>query len=66
MPPPFRAEQIGSLMRPPELLAARSAAGATTSYSKISDELHRATEVAIGQAVNKQVELGMTYHVRRI
>jgi methionine synthase II (cobalamin-independent) len=46
-------------MRPPELLAARSAAGATTSYSKISDELHHATEVAIGRAVSKQVELGI-------
>ncbi|OQD89475.1 hypothetical protein PENANT_c002G10900 [Penicillium antarcticum] len=59
MAPPFRAEQIGSLMRPQELLDARSAAGATTTYAHLSEELHRATEVAIAQAVTKQIELGI-------
>ncbi|KAJ5771050.1 uncharacterized protein N7511_003101 [Penicillium nucicola] len=59
MAPPFHAEQIGSLMRPEELLNARLAAGATASYSETSEELHRATEVAIAQAVTKQIELGI-------
>jgi methionine synthase II (cobalamin-independent) len=46
-------------MRPTELLAARSAAGVTASYSKLPEEVHRATEVAIARAVTKQIELGI-------
>ncbi|KAJ5949766.1 hypothetical protein N7454_001350 [Penicillium verhagenii] len=59
MAPPFRAEQIGSLMRPPELLAARSAAGLTASYSRLTQEVQEATEIAIAGAVSKQLELGI-------
>lgn len=59
MAPPFYAEQIGSLMRPPELLAARSAAGLTATYSLLSKEVQQATEVAIAKVVSKQLELGI-------
>ncbi|KAJ5691780.1 hypothetical protein N7462_001203 [Penicillium macrosclerotiorum] len=59
MAPPFRAEQIGSLMRPPALLAARSAAGVASSYSQLTDELHKATEEAIGEVVLKQLDLSI-------
>lgn len=59
MAPPFRAEQIGSLMRPPELLIARSAAGVTSTYSQLTKELQQATENAIAGVVYKQLELGI-------
>jgi 5-methyltetrahydropteroyltriglutamate--homocysteine methyltransferase len=55
--PPFRAEHIGSLLRPAPLLAIRSdhAAG------KISDEeVRRAEDDAIEQAIALQLELGLS------
>jgi 5-methyltetrahydropteroyltriglutamate--homocysteine methyltransferase len=54
--PPFRADHVGSLLRPPELLAAREdfAAG------KIGAEHLRAVEdAAIAQAVTMQAEAGL-------
>ncbi|KAJ5640246.1 uncharacterized protein N7484_008108 [Penicillium longicatenatum] len=59
MAPPFHAEQIGSLMRPPELLAARSAAGLTDTYSQLTGEVQQVTETAIAKVVSKQLELGI-------
>ncbi|KAJ5833964.1 hypothetical protein N7474_002275 [Penicillium riverlandense] len=59
MTPIFRAEQIGSLMRPPELLAVRKAAGVAAPYSQIPKEIHQPTKAAIGTAVTKQLELGI-------
>ncbi|CAI7616847.1 unnamed protein product [Penicillium glandicola] len=59
MAPPFRAEQIGSLMRPAELLAARAAAGVNNSYSQLTADTQEATEHAIAGAVAKQLELGI-------
>ncbi|KAJ5960766.1 uncharacterized protein N7479_007916 [Penicillium vulpinum] len=59
MAPPFRAEQIGSLMRPAELLAARAAAGVTTSYSQLTAETQEVTDRAIAEAVAKQLGLGI-------
>jgi hypothetical protein len=44
MAPPFRAEHIGSLMRPADLLAARSAAGITSSYSRLTEDVQVVTE----------------------
>ncbi|KAJ5727037.1 hypothetical protein N7493_006064 [Penicillium malachiteum] len=59
MAPPFHAEQVGSLMRPAELLAARSAAGLTNTYSQLTKEVQEATEAAIAGVVTKQLELGI-------
>jgi methionine synthase II (cobalamin-independent) len=59
MAPLFRAEQIGSLMRPTELLVARAEAGVVTSYSQINTGIQSVTEQAITGAVAKQLELGI-------
>lgn len=52
----FRAEQVGSLLRPPELLAARSehAAGQIPL-----DELRRREDQAILAALKKQRSIGL-------
>ena len=55
--PPFRAEHIGSLLRPARLLALR----ADHAVGKISDEeVRRAEDDAIKQAVALQLELGLS------
>ena len=55
--PPFRAEHIGSLLRPARLLALR----ADHAVGKISDEeVRRAEDYAITQAVALQLELGLS------
>ncbi|MBK19669.1 MAG: 5-methyltetrahydropteroyltriglutamate--homocysteine S-methyltransferase [Rhodospirillaceae bacterium] len=55
--PPFRAEHIGSLLRPASLLAIR----ADHAAGKISDEdVRRAEDEAITQAINLQLELGLS------
>jgi 5-methyltetrahydropteroyltriglutamate--homocysteine methyltransferase len=55
--PPFRAEHIGSLLRPPALLAlsAEYAAGKVSA-----DDLRRAQHDAISQAIELQLELGLS------
>jgi len=54
--PPFRAEHIGSLLRPPELLRAR----AEHEASRLSaDELHKREDEFIRQAVALQEEIGL-------
>jgi 5-methyltetrahydropteroyltriglutamate--homocysteine methyltransferase len=54
--PPFRADHVGSLLRPPELLKARDdhAAGQIDD-----DELHAAEDDAIREAVRMQKEVGL-------
>lgn len=54
--PPFRADHVGSLLRPPELLRARAdaAAGRITQ-----DELRAVEDEAIRDAVRLQEELGL-------
>jgi 5-methyltetrahydropteroyltriglutamate--homocysteine methyltransferase len=54
--PPFRADHVGSLLRPPALLAAREqfSAGAITA-----DELRRAEDEAITEIVRVQEEIGL-------
>jgi 5-methyltetrahydropteroyltriglutamate--homocysteine methyltransferase len=54
--PPFRAEHVGSLLRPPELIAARAeaAAGRITG-----NELRAVEDDAIRDAVRVQEELGL-------
>jgi len=54
--PPFRADHVGSLLRPPALLAARAdfAAGAITA-----DQLRQAEDDAIRGAVRMQEETGL-------
>ena len=54
--PPFRADHVGSLLRPPELLRARedAAAGRITS-----DELRAAEDDAIRDAVRMQRDVGL-------
>ena len=55
--PPFRAEHIGSLLRPPELLAlARDHAAGKISQ----DELQRAQDGAIERAIDLQLALGLS------
>lgn len=53
--PPFRADQVGSLLRPDYLLAAREKA----SRGEIgADELRKVEDRAIAEVVKKQEELG--------
>ncbi len=54
--PPFRADHVGSLLRPPELLAARedAAAGRITS-----DDLRAVEDDAIRDAVRMQRDVGL-------
>ena len=53
--PPFRADHVGSLLRPPELLAARAAREAGRLSA---EELRRAEDAAIRDAVRLQHEAG--------
>ncbi len=54
--PPFRADHVGSLLRPPALHQARAwhAAGAITA-----DQLRQAEDDAIAEAVRMQEETGL-------
>jgi 5-methyltetrahydropteroyltriglutamate--homocysteine methyltransferase len=54
--PPFRADHVGSLLRPPELLSAREgfAAGTVTA-----DELRSAEDTAIRSVVKMQEDVGL-------
>ena len=54
--PPFRADHVGSLLRPPALLRARAdhAAGTITE-----GELRAAEDEAIAEAVRMQEEIGL-------
>ena len=54
--PPFRADHVGSLLRPPELLRARDgfAAGRLSA-----DELRETEDRAIREVVRKQEEAGL-------
>ena len=55
--PPFRAEHIGSLLRPPALLALR----ADHKAGRVSDEVVRAAEDdAIKEAIKMQLDLGLS------
>lgn len=56
MRPPFRAEQIGSLLRPQELLDVRSSSGQNASYvEKTPEEVDLLTQKAIASVVQKQL-----------
>lgn len=60
MAPPFRAEQIGSLLRPVELLAARASSDVSKSYVPVlPGEVKRVTRDAIAVAVQKQDSLSI-------
>jgi 5-methyltetrahydropteroyltriglutamate--homocysteine methyltransferase len=55
--PPFRADHVGSLLRPPELLGAR----AEHEQGRISAaELRRVEDDAIRDVVRMQREVGLT------
>ena len=54
--PPFRADHVGSLLRPPELLEARAEAAAARLGP---DELRRAEDAAIREAVALQEAVGL-------
>lgn len=54
--PPFRADHVGSLLRPPELLAARAGFAAGTLDA---DGLRAAEDTAIRAAVAMQEEVGL-------
>src|ERR1700693_1987604 len=54
--PPFRADHVGSLLRPPELLRAR----AERDAGRISPaDLRRVEDAAIRDAVHMQTEAGL-------
>ncbi len=54
--PPFRADHVGSLVRPPELLAARAA----RSRGEIgTEELERIQHAAIREVVRRQEQIGL-------
>src|SRR6266403_2582310 len=54
--PPYRADHVGSLLRPPELLRARSEYQA----GRLSgEELRRIEDAAIRDAVRMQQEIGL-------
>ncbi|KAF2102546.1 5-methyltetrahydropteroyltriglutamate-homocysteine methyltransferase [Rhizodiscina lignyota] len=55
MPPPFRAEHIGSLIRPQMLLDARKAAHIDQNFQGVSPEIKQATESAISEVVKQQL-----------
>ena len=56
--PPFRADHVGSLLRPPGLLRARDDAAA----GRISgDELRAAEDTAIREVVRRQQEVGLAW-----
>src|SRR5216683_925961 len=56
MRPPFRADHVGSLLRPPELLRARE----DFSAGRISaDELRGIEDTAIREVVRRQQEAGL-------
>jgi 5-methyltetrahydropteroyltriglutamate--homocysteine methyltransferase len=54
--PPFRADHVGSLLRPPSLLSAREAHAAGTLTG---DELRTAEDAAIADAVRMQESVGL-------
>ena len=54
--PPFRADHVGSLLRPPALLAARER---HRRGEIAADELRRAEDAAIAEAVRLQEEIGL-------
>ena len=55
--PPFRADHVGSLLRPPELLQARAehAAGRLSA-----EELRRVEDAAVRDAVRMQEDIGLS------
>src|SRR5689334_9134487 len=54
--PPFRADHVGSLLRPPELLRAREEYAA----GKIpAEQLHAVEDAAITEVVRQQEEVGL-------
>jgi 5-methyltetrahydropteroyltriglutamate--homocysteine methyltransferase len=54
--PPFRADHVGSLLRPPELLEARLA---FTQGRSLAEELRAAEDTAIAKVVRMQEEIGL-------
>ncbi len=54
--PPFRADHVGSLLRPPEVVAARKARAEGTGSA---DELKAAEDAAIRDAIRLQEEIGL-------
>ena len=54
--PPFRADHVGSLLRPPELLEARLA---FTQGRILAEELRAAEDTAIAKVVRMQEEIGL-------
>jgi methionine synthase II (cobalamin-independent) len=59
MAPPFRADQIGSLLRPAELLDARASLASPSQMYEVSqdEKLKEAERKAIEWVAQKQVEL---------
>lgn len=53
MAPPFRSSQIGSLIRPQELVDARSSG---TNFSKVSEDVKKLTDKAIADVVQQQLK----------
>ena len=56
MPAPFRADQVGSLLRPPELIEARAA---RARGELAQEELHAIEDAAVRAAVARQESIGL-------
>jgi methionine synthase II (cobalamin-independent) len=59
MIPPFRAEHIGSLMRPAAFLAKRDAESTALYDEDVSEELKAETQIAITKVVQQQLDRGV-------
>jgi methionine synthase II (cobalamin-independent) len=60
MAPPFRAEQIGSLLRPPQLLSARATSNSIMTYTRsLPENVKRVTQEAIATAIQEQLSLSI-------
>ena len=59
---PYRAEQVGSLLRPPELLAMQAAVGEGRATA---EQLRAVEDRAIAEALRKQREIGLDISERR-
>lgn len=59
MAPPFRSDQIGSLLRPPELLQARANISSSSQMYEVSSDtrIKEAETKAINDVVQRQLQL---------
>ena len=57
----FRADHLGSFLRPPEILAARQRVAASAGNVQALAELHALEDVQVRRVVARQQELGFPF-----